>query len=342
MERIEQNLLRLSDIVEELESRLASVRSQAGRARKYKEFSDRLRELRTQVGLADWRKLSVTLENYPARNRSLRGEVGSIRQTVAVHDEELLALEHAVDQLEKQSREANSQATSVREKIAQNESLRRSQLARSDELTEETERLEKQLLAMSTRAGSAQQMVAEATEQLQTSEAQFCDLEGRVQQQQAELDLAQAALAQCRSDLEGCREQHTQAFHEATQLEHRIQTLETQQQTALATGDRLRLEVEKAKEAKSESSGHFAIARRSLATTGRISAQQSQHELLGTQEKSLRQQRGQLAKAQAALAELKGRLAVRKNVLGTGRIGTATGWPQCRNERSIASCQGRA
>lgn len=41
LERVEQNLLRLSDIVDELESRLRSVRSQAGRAKKHKERSDR-------------------------------------------------------------------------------------------------------------------------------------------------------------------------------------------------------------------------------------------------------------------------------------------------------------
>ncbi len=37
MERVEQNLLRLSDIVDEVESRLRSVRLQAGKARRYRE-----------------------------------------------------------------------------------------------------------------------------------------------------------------------------------------------------------------------------------------------------------------------------------------------------------------
>ena len=55
MERVEQNLLRLSDIVEEVDNRLRTVRTQAAKARKYKEYADRLQELRTQVGLADWR-----------------------------------------------------------------------------------------------------------------------------------------------------------------------------------------------------------------------------------------------------------------------------------------------
>src|SRR5215469_5784694 len=52
LERVDQNLLRLSDIVQEVENRLKSVRMQAAKAQRYKEVADRLQELRTQVGLA--------------------------------------------------------------------------------------------------------------------------------------------------------------------------------------------------------------------------------------------------------------------------------------------------
>ncbi len=66
LERVEQNLLRLSDIVEEVDNRLRTVRTQAAKARRYKEYADRLQELRTQVGLADWRALTERLEAIEA------------------------------------------------------------------------------------------------------------------------------------------------------------------------------------------------------------------------------------------------------------------------------------
>ncbi len=50
LERVEQNLLRLSDIVDEVESRLKSVRAQAAKARRYREHAERLQHLRTQIG----------------------------------------------------------------------------------------------------------------------------------------------------------------------------------------------------------------------------------------------------------------------------------------------------
>ncbi len=52
--RVEGNLIRLADIVEEVGSRYRSVKSQASKAARYKEYSDRLQQLRTYVGLKDW------------------------------------------------------------------------------------------------------------------------------------------------------------------------------------------------------------------------------------------------------------------------------------------------
>ncbi len=71
LERVDQNLLRLHDIVEEVENRLRSVRAQAGKARRYKEYYDRLQELRTQVGLVDWRRLSERLNALEREIQSL-------------------------------------------------------------------------------------------------------------------------------------------------------------------------------------------------------------------------------------------------------------------------------
>ena len=62
LERVDQNLLRLSDIVDEVENRLRSVRSQAAKAHRYREYSDRLQQLRTQVALTDWRALTERLD----------------------------------------------------------------------------------------------------------------------------------------------------------------------------------------------------------------------------------------------------------------------------------------
>jgi chromosome segregation protein len=54
LEKVDQNLLRVNDIVEEVEKRLRSVKIQAGRARTFREYSDRLSELRLSYALQEY------------------------------------------------------------------------------------------------------------------------------------------------------------------------------------------------------------------------------------------------------------------------------------------------
>src|SRR3954464_4970659 len=54
LEKVDLNLLRVNDIVEEVEKRLRSVKVQAGRARSYQEDSQRLADLRLTYALHDY------------------------------------------------------------------------------------------------------------------------------------------------------------------------------------------------------------------------------------------------------------------------------------------------
>ena len=60
--RVQSNLTRLGDIVDEVASRLKNIRSQAGKAERYRQANDRMKALRTQMAWADWRELSWELE----------------------------------------------------------------------------------------------------------------------------------------------------------------------------------------------------------------------------------------------------------------------------------------
>ena len=53
LERVEQNLLRVADIVDEVSGRLNRLKSQAAKAERYREYTTRLQSLRTQVGQVD-------------------------------------------------------------------------------------------------------------------------------------------------------------------------------------------------------------------------------------------------------------------------------------------------
>src|SRR3954451_23489332 len=115
MERVEQNLLRLSDIVDEVESRLRSVRLKAGKARRYREATERLRQLRTEVALVDWRALTKQLASREAQLVELRNRIEEcnaqlVRDEAAGHE-----IEQRLEATAEQFRELESHASAMRE-----------------------------------------------------------------------------------------------------------------------------------------------------------------------------------------------------------------------------------
>ncbi len=62
LERTEQNLLRLADILGEVAKRLRSVKHQAGKARNYLQYTQRLKELQVNYSLAEFDKISTQLK----------------------------------------------------------------------------------------------------------------------------------------------------------------------------------------------------------------------------------------------------------------------------------------
>ena len=306
LERVDQNLLRLSDIVDELDSRLRSVRSQAGRARKYKEQSDRLKELRTQVALSDWRDLSTQLQQLQGETAEKKRLSEELQQSLAASEEQLASAESETDRLQQELNKNGDQGATIRERVAQCESTRRSQLARCDELEQETERLKRQLLAMTSRAGDAEQLVAETSLELKAAEAQYEALEGKVQSQQAELDLAEQSLAQCRANLEEWRSSHSTVLRDATELEHKINALQSQRTHALAAIERYREQLQHAEKNHTELKQQLTQVQSRLRSS-ETETQDAQLQLTQLQDK-LQNNRQSLAKSQSQLADLRGRL----------------------------------
>src|SRR6478609_10659106 len=72
LERVDQNLIRLNDIVEEVDKRLRSVKVQAGKARNYQEHITRLNELRLSYSLQEYHVHSEQLKSLDAKREDLQ------------------------------------------------------------------------------------------------------------------------------------------------------------------------------------------------------------------------------------------------------------------------------
>jgi chromosome segregation protein len=226
LERVEQNLLRLSDIVDEVGNRLRTVRMQASKARRYREYADRLRELRTQVGLADWRRLSERLAEQEAELAELAGA----RDAALARAQQIEAESHELDRRLSESAEARRTCDSAiaenRERIASREGDISNWRGRCQEAEAEFDRLLGQLSALRVRAGDLAQQLADTTAAVAEAERLHAEKAAGLAAGDRELAERAGEMETLRADYEAGRSASLEATRAAAALETEAATLE--------------------------------------------------------------------------------------------------------------------
>lgn len=255
LERTQNNLLRLQDIVEELERRLRSVRLAAGKARNYQEYDARLRELRSSFSMAEYHELTAQattvqqrIEQLSTDEQAARASLSEVDAEAAEHSHKLQALDDQVQTAESELLELQSQVSALGERINQNE-------RRHDELCATRDRRHQQ-------AGEAARRLRELEERVSTEEQardELSSAEARVAGQLDELHTAcqqaeQRATAQrtrleqekvaayeavrraalLQNELENVRQQHARLTQVTERLAERVRELEHERGTVVA------------------------------------------------------------------------------------------------------------
>src|SRR5437870_224842 len=108
LEAAQQNLLRIDDIVFELDKQRGTLKRQAAKARRYKRLRDELRRWEKVLFAQRYRELAANIE-------AARARLAEARQREAAAASGLAAAEAALGRLRIEQAEADSRATAVRE-----------------------------------------------------------------------------------------------------------------------------------------------------------------------------------------------------------------------------------
>lgn len=233
MERVEQNLLRLSDIVDEVESRLRSIRSQAGKARRYRECVERLKQLRTEVALVDWRQFTRQID-------SRQKQFAEVKQRSDEHTARLERAEAEVQELEKQLeagnqrvREIELKAAGVREQIAALVATIESQTSRRADLEQEVAQIREQLTALDSAAeGTSQDGFQEISQQVEAARADLANVVRECESRTGKVGDASAVVQQARSELELRRGRLSESQRKIADLEGQIESVARETENA--------------------------------------------------------------------------------------------------------------
>jgi len=232
LERVEQNLLRLSDIIDEVDGRLRGVRSQATKARRYKEYADRLQELRTQVGLTDWRVLSEQLTTIEAKLQTFSQQRDGAAAEAEVLEAEALEHETHIGDTTEAIRTSEARTAQNREWIATQEATIDHERARARELDDEAERHRRQLAAMNVRAGDLQQQLNETRTALEAAEAQRSQVATRLSADEQRLAKLETAYDELRATGQAGRAAYVEQMRAVSTLASESGSLEAQTKSA--------------------------------------------------------------------------------------------------------------
>lgn len=238
LERVEQNLLRLSDIVDEVESRLRSVKLQANKARRYKEYVDRLQELRTQVALVDWTRLSEMLSGFESEVSDLTQQRDGSVAEAEVLEARLLEAEARAGELTEALRHSEAQTAADRERIAAAEATIELERTRSRDLEQEMTRHQRHLVSLNVRAGGLGQQLRETREAVEAAESQQRQVARQLGERERGLTDLIARLDQLRAESHQRRAGQVEQMRTASGLGNQISALESQADAALAARDR--------------------------------------------------------------------------------------------------------
>jgi chromosome segregation protein len=200
LEKVDQNLLRVNDIVEEVEKRLRSVKIQATKARTYQEHSVKLAELRLSYSLQEFHTHSETRKDLESRREEAQfrlddvtGDLAAAQNDLATKKDEFETLTQSRQRLEYQLVEARSQIQSARQ--------------RQQYAVQQLEQIAEQTAGFERDKSEIEGKLAEAVKSLAADEAALAELTTELNEQRQLIDRRQKEFADGQNELNSGAEQ---------------------------------------------------------------------------------------------------------------------------------------
>ncbi len=206
LERVEQNLLRLTDILAEVEKRLRSIKVQAGKARNYQEHSERLKTLRSLHFLAQYHTLSQ-------QRTALERQVHAATDTLS-------AIHAQIDRLE--SARAATEVEAVDQERAERE-LRGQIASVAGQITSREERIE----MLRARIEELGDRIVESSRRAEELEAKVETVQRDAAAREGELQGLDEQIQQLASARDGARDEHAASQQVVAQLNDRLEDEKT-------------------------------------------------------------------------------------------------------------------
>jgi chromosome segregation protein len=241
LERTEQNLLRLGDVIRELERRCRSIKAQAAKARNYQDYMSQLRELRSRHSLAQMRELSTQIGELEIRLSDSRARAAEIRNQIGASEAERRNLQLELARVDEQLNLATIELTEGRASIEANSESVVAQNRRTIEFQNQLDSARERALLEARKAKDAEnrlmerkEAAARAADEVEQCHKTITRLQERlnavnesISQTQAEWETAKASIielerrsAAANNEIASCDLQRNSVEKQAARVQH--------------------------------------------------------------------------------------------------------------------------
>ena len=244
LERVETNLVRLSDLVDEVETQVSTVRTQAQRATRYRAVSTELEQLWVGLAADDFRRESNVRDVLVAQMQESAGVVQDLRSRQIAAESEVGAADAALSEVDDQLREVERRRSDLRSRIASLETTVRHQAARETELHSDLQRLVRQQNLMKNRVAEAQAEETHLESVLSLERAAFERRRTMLLSGDDQAGGIQQVLAESRDNIEAARHQLMQQVRINSEAASALSNLRTKHQAAVQKHQQLEIQAE--------------------------------------------------------------------------------------------------
>jgi len=244
LERVETNLVRLSDLVDEVETQVSTVRTQAQRATRYRAVSTELEQLWVGLAADDFRRESNVRDVLVAQMQESAGVVQDLRSRQVAAESEVSAADAALSEVDDQLREVERRRSDLRSRIASLETTVRHQAARETELHSDLQRLVRQQNLMKNRVAEAQAEETHLESVLSLERAAFERRRTMLLSGDDQAGGIQQVLAESRDNIEAARHQLMQQVRINSEAASALSNLRTKHQAAVQKRQQLEIQAE--------------------------------------------------------------------------------------------------
>ncbi|MCC7421750.1 MAG: AAA family ATPase [Planctomycetaceae bacterium] len=234
LQRVDQNLTRLKDIVDELEGRLNATRSQAAKAAKYRELSTELKTLWLGLAADDYRHHVAQMEHLNTEYEQTALDLEQLQAVQADLSSQLGAIDVEVAEVDDRLRELERAASRMREADARHESTLNHEASRSKELEAEIVRLRKQRTTTALRSREAAREMEHHVGVLAQAEQEFERKQADAARLEEECGLLVAQIETTRTEVTELRAERDARLEQASEIAQRRRGFEADVTQALS------------------------------------------------------------------------------------------------------------